>query len=369
MTTLTIALPDIGEGVVEGEVIAWLKQVGDELKQDEPVVVIMTDKATVELPAPRPGILEKQHKAVGELAIKDKPLYDIRLNEGEFIPPPKVEASPAARLLAREEGVELKTVEGTGREGRVTKEDVLKAKLPVTPIPRFEGDTEEPLNGIRQLMAEKMSESCRTIPHFSYFVEADMTRLNQLKAKISEKAASENIQLTYMPFFIRALSLTIDKFPLMNASLDYRRKIILYHKPHNIGIAMAAPYGLIVPVLKNTEAMSLEETIKKYQELKQKAFENHLSNSDMKGGTITLTNFGALPGASMGGTPIINTPESAICGVARVQKRPKVVNDEIKIRDLANISFSFDHRLIDGMLAAQISQHFVTLLENPAQLL
>ncbi|MCB1114092.1 MAG: 2-oxo acid dehydrogenase subunit E2, partial [Chlamydiia bacterium] len=197
----------------------------------------------------------------------------------------------------------------------------------------------------------------------------DMTRLMRLKSKITEDAALEGIKVTFMPFFIRALSLCIDRFPILNSSLDNRKKAIVYHKPHNIGIAMAAPYGLIVPVLKGVQNMTLEQVIKGYQELKQKGFDNKLTNSDMKEGTLTLTNFGALPGMSTGGTPIINYPEAAICGVARVQKRPKVVNDEIKIRELMNVSFSFDHRIIDGQVAAQIAQLFCNLLENPAKLL
>lgn len=362
---LTVTLPDIGEGVVEGEVIAWLKQPGDPVTQDEPVVVVMTDKATVELPAPQPGIISKHYFKVGEIAIKDKPLYDIELTaKGE-----KPLAAPATRKLAKELDVDLTQVTGTGKEGRVTKNDLARVKTSKIPIPRFEGDKEEPLTGIRHLMAEKMSESMRMIPHFSYFEQADLTRLVQLRDKVSQEAAKEGITLTYMPFFIRALSRCITDFPLLNSSLDTAKGVIVLHKPHNIGVAMAAPYGLIVPVLKGVEHMTLTELIRAFDALKKKGLENKLQSSDMKDGTLTLTNFGALSANSMGGTPIINYPEAAICGVARIRKTPVVLNNEIAIRDILNVSFSFDHRLIDGQLAARISHRFCTLLENPAQLL
>lgn len=374
--THTVTLPDIGEGVIEGEVIAWLKRVGDELKQDEPVVVVMTDKATVELPAPEPGILSKQYFKVGEIAIKDKPLYDIVVGSSAqstttFVPKEKVLASPATRQLAKEQGLDIQTIQGTGKQGQVTSDDLTK-KCPQkvsTRIPRFEGNQEEPLSGIRQLMADKMTESCRIIPHFSFFEQADLSRLVTMRDKIAEQAAEDGIKLTFMPFFIRALSRCITQFPLLNSSLDDARKMIIYHKPHNIGVAMAANFGLIVPVIKNVDRLSLKELIHAYNDIKKRAFENKLASSDMKDGTLTLTNFGAFPGASLGGTPIINYPEAAICGVARIQKMPTVVNNEIVIRDLMNVSFSFDHRLIDGQLAAKISSNFCYLLENPALLL
>lgn len=388
---LTVTLPDIGEGVVEGEVIAWLKQVGDKVNQDEPVVVVMTDKATVELPAPQPGVITKHHFKVGELALRDKPLYDIEMNqaasdkkqtlasstENKIDYPPltptaaveKILASPATRCAARELGVDIQKIEGTGKEGRVTRADLPRHKASKTIIPRFEGDTEEPMNGIRQLMAEKMSESVRIVPHFSYFEQADVTRLVQLKTKLSQEASQEGISLTFMPFFIRALSMCINKFPLFNSSLDSEKNVIVLHKPHNIGVAMATHFGLIVPVIKHVEKMSMRDIIHAYEEVKKKAFENKLQSSDMKEGTLTLTNFGALPGASLGGTPIINYPEAAICGVARILKMPKVVNNEVVIRELMNVSSSFDHRIIDGQLAAKISSEFCHLLENPAQLL
>jgi pyruvate dehydrogenase E2 component (dihydrolipoamide acetyltransferase)/2-oxoisovalerate dehydrogenase E2 component (dihydrolipoyl transacylase) len=190
----------------------------------------------------------------------------------------------------------------------------------------------------------------------------------EMRRRFDAEPAYEGIKVTFVPFFLRALSLCIQKYPLLNSSLDMRAKKIILHKPHNLGVAMAAPFGLIVPVIKGVEKMTLKQLIIAYDDLKKRAFENKLQPSDMKEGTLTLTNFGALPGNSMGGTPIINTPEAAICGVARIQKMPKVVDDAIVIRDLMNVSFSFDHRLIDGQLAALISEAFCSLLENPETL-
>jgi pyruvate dehydrogenase E2 component (dihydrolipoamide acetyltransferase)/2-oxoisovalerate dehydrogenase E2 component (dihydrolipoyl transacylase) len=373
---LTVTLPDIGEGVVEGEVIAWLKKVGDSVAQDEPVVVVMTDKATVELPAPRPGKLAKFYHQVGEIALRDKPLYDIELSTKVIHSPPqeKVQAAPAVRKMAMDLGIDISQMTGSGKEGRVTKEDLKPhTSRPLheshTAISRFQGDTETPLVGIQHLMAEKMAESKHMIPHFSYFEQADLTRLIQTKDKIAPQATSENINLTFMPFFIRALSLTLLQFPIMNSSLDAEKSLIVYHKPQNIGIAMSTPHGLIVPVLKNVQDLKLPEIIRAFDALKKRAFTNQLHPSDMKEGTITITNFGTFEGHSIAATPIINYPEVAIVGFAKVMKQPKVINSEIAIRDLTTICLSFDHRVIDGSLAAQIASNMSTLLENPGKLI
>lgn len=385
----TVKMPDIGEGVVEGEVITWLKKVGEPIAQDEPVVVVMTDKATVELPSPYPGLLVKQYYRVGEVAIKDHPLYDIQtdVEKTPSIEPlerkksapkeplsPKTEtgvlAAPPVRQLAKELGLDIHLIPGTGKEGRITKEDLAHYRKPettmATPIPRFAGDEEAPLLGIKHLMAEKVAESKRVIPHFSYFDQADASRLLVLKGKIGVQAEQEKIHLTYMPFFIKALSLCLKKFPLANSSLE--QNTLILHKPHHIGIAMATTLGLVVAVLKNVQKMTLADIIHAYDLLKKKGQEGKLSPSELKESTITITNFGALSGRGVFATPIINYPEAAILGVAKIHKIPVVVNDQIVIRDILNCSWSFDHRIIDGYLAAQISTEFVHLIENPALL-
>ena len=411
----TVTLPDIGEGVVEGEVIEWLKKVGDTLKQDEPVVVVMTDKATVELPAPYPGKLAKQYHQPGQVAHLDKPLYDIELAPGiittkpakhheasakevKKIPEPAVAAAksipqvnhraqqtvpashkalavPSVRHLASQLGIDIHHVPGTGKDGRVTAEDLkqyqsggkLQTALPDLPTV-LTGDEEVPLIGIRHLMAKKMAESKAKIPHFSYFEQTEATRLIQLRENVKTKALEEGVRVTYMPFFIRALSLCIKQFPHLNSSLDMSNHKLIIHHQHNIGIAVATHHGLIVSVLKNVQDMSIDGIIRSYEDMIQKAKEGKLSSSDMKEATITISNFGVL-GAGLWATPVINYPEVAILALSRIHKQPIVKNDAVAIRDMLNLSWSFDHRVIDGDLAAKISHHFCSLISNPAPLL
>lgn len=402
----TVTLPDIGEGVVEGEVIEWLKNVNDMVVQDEPVVMVMTDKATVELPAPYPGKLVKQYYRPGEISIKGKPLYDLELAEGfaaipkqqaklkesiatKSCPPPVQQAAqpraeaaaegagslalPSTRKLAKEMGINIDQVQGTGKEGRVTPDDLRKyISAPASEgfhsqLTRLPGDEEVPIIGIKSLMARKMAESKRKIPHFSYFEKVDATRLVRLRQKFKEEAAKQNIQVTYMPFLIRALCLTLKKFPQFNSTVD-NHKLIIHHQ-HNIGIAMASPLGLIVPVIKNVQDLSLIDLVHAYEDLKNKAASNKLHPNDMKDATITISNFGVLGDGGLWATPIINYPEVAILAVNRIQKQPLVRNDEIVIHDTLNLSWSFDHRIIDGDQASAFSHHYAMLIENPAPLL
>lgn len=415
----TVTLPDIGEGVVEGEVIEWLKQEGDALSQDEPVVVVMTDKATVELPAPYPGKLSRQYYQVGDISIKDQPLYDIQLSDhvakmlsvaqkvkpnGSDVPaakktatpkeaspskpkateptlPPvtrpegqKALASPPTRKLAHDLGVDINSVPGSGPGGLVSSEDIRKfvsgsggPAIPRTPIPYFDGDEVKPLQGIRALVAQKMSESKTIIPHFSFFDSANARYLIQLRNNLKPEAQKRGMKLTFLPFFIRALSLCLKEFPQFNASVDLQKNALVLHKPHNIGIAMKTNYGLIVPVLKDVQEMSLENVITEYNSLREKAWNNKLKPEDMKDSTITISNFGTEGG--LWATPVINYPEVAILATAKIQKQPVVRKDEVVIRDLLNCSWSFDHRIIDGDMAAAFSKAFIRLIENPIRIL
>jgi pyruvate/2-oxoglutarate dehydrogenase complex dihydrolipoamide acyltransferase (E2) component len=349
---LTVTLPDIGEGVVEGEVIAWLKQEGDFLKQDEPVVVVMTDKATVELPAPQPGRLAKCYYKVGELALKDQPLYDIELGETETFSHPL--AAPPVRKAAKDQGIDLHQIKGSGPEGRILMDDLTQ-----TPAVK-------PAGGIQQAMAKKMAEAKTSIPDFSIFAKADLTRFLSTYQKLSTEAEKENIKLTVMPLFIRALSLTIKAHPQINST--YEDSKIHTHTHHNIGIATAGPYGLIVPVLKKVETLSLRDLIHAFEELKKRSLSNQLTPSDMKEGTISFTNFGSLSPYCIGGTPIIYAPQVSIFGIAHIQKEPAVINDEIVIRERINVNSTFDHRVVDGKLAADATNTFIEILENPVRL-
>lgn len=394
MKIVTVNLPDIGEGVVEGEVVEWLKEVGDPLQQDEPVVVVMTDKATVELPAPYPGKLAKQYFKPGDIAILDKPLYDIEVKtevpevveEKKELPPKekqvqevvvkrkpkssqKALATPATRKLARDLGIDINKIPGSGKDGRVNSEDIKRTVTDKTPVIHLDGDQEQPLIGIRNLMAQKMAESVRNAAHFSYFEHVEATRLVQLRQNVKKEALQDGIHLTYMPFFIRALSLTLKQYPLVNSSLDQSTNKIILHSQHNIGIAITTELGLIVPVLKNVQEMTLKELIHAFDKLKKQALNGKLKPQEMKDSTITISNYGVLGGGGRWATPIINYPEVAILAVNRIQKKPMVKNDQLVIRDVLNLSWSFDHRVIDGDLAASFSHHFATLLLNPASLL
>jgi pyruvate dehydrogenase E2 component (dihydrolipoamide acetyltransferase)/2-oxoisovalerate dehydrogenase E2 component (dihydrolipoyl transacylase) len=403
----TVTLPDIGEGVVEGEVVEWLKDIQDTVLQDEAVVIVMTDKATVELPSPYPGKVVKHYYKPGEISIKGKPLYDIELLEGHTaVPPPQfklkesslskpcplsplapshtaasalapessdVLALPSTRKLAQEMGIDISQIQGTGKAGRVRPEDLrqyvrpsLKENLD-TSVLRLEGDKELPIIGIKNLMYQKMVESKRKIPHFSFFEKAEATRLVRLRQKFKEEGAKKNIQVTYMPFLLKALSLTLNKFPQFNSSVDQHKLII--HQQQHIGIAMASPLGLIVPVLKNVQALSLIDLIYAYEELKNRANTNKLQPSEMKEGTITISNFGVLGDGGLWATPIINYPEVAILAVNRIQKQPWACNDNVVLRDVLNLSWSFDHRIIDGDQAAAFSHYYAHLIKNPAPLL
>ncbi|MEX2411485.1 MAG: dihydrolipoamide acetyltransferase family protein, partial [Candidatus Paceibacterota bacterium] len=306
------------------------------------------------------------------------PLYEIDTEEKvkgarakpkkESIPQKKIEthegqkplATPATRKIAREMNIDLSSIQGSGKDGRITPEDLTTG--------HSSSDEEVPLIGISHLMAKKMAESKREIPHFSFFEQVDATRLVRLHDKFKEEGLKQGIKVTYLPFLIRALSLTLKAHPKVNSSFG-KDKIII-HKPHHIGIAMASNEGLIVPVLKNVQEMSLEEVVRAFEPLKQRALKGELTPDEMRGATITLTNFGVLGhGGGRWATPIINNPEAAILGVNKIQKQPVVKNDELILQETLNLSWSFDHRIIDGDLAAKTSSTFASLVNNPAQLL
>jgi pyruvate dehydrogenase E2 component (dihydrolipoamide acetyltransferase)/2-oxoisovalerate dehydrogenase E2 component (dihydrolipoyl transacylase) len=398
-------MPDIGEGVVEGEIIQWLKNVNDLVKQDEPVVVVMTDKATVELPSPFPGKIAKVYFKPGDIATCTKPLYDIEVadfssdklpaEKKESVPVSKTEpspqkmispssetsckglATPPVRKLAKDMGIDLSAIEGTGKEGRVTIDDLKKSsvitrgsqEIADIPLIHLEGDISKPLVGIRHQMARRMALSKARIPHFSYFEEVDVTRLIGLRQKVKAEAEREGVHTTYMPFFLRALSLCIKEFPFLNSSYDEANHQIILHQSQNMGIATATSEGLIVPVLKNVEGMSLDRLLRAYHALRVKIEGKKMESSDFRDATITLSNFGVLGGHGLWATPIINYPQAAIVAFAKVQRRPIVQGDQVVIREMLNVSWSFDHRIIDGEMAAAISRVFCGYLQNPAPLL
>lgn len=392
--TYTFILPDIGEGNHEGEVVSWLKQVGDKIEENQPIVVILTDKAAVELPSPYAGTLIKQHYHAGQLAITGNPLYDLEISSDialkfqqdktparslhvqnvylqETFPSKDKLALPSSRQLAKKLGIDLNLISGTGREGRVTEKDIEKFHLEQTSRStqqHLPGDERFPITGIKHQMFRKMSESHQMIPQFSYFEQIDAAPLIQLRQAFNQKCAKGEQTITFMPYLIRALSLTILQYPILNSSVDVKNNQLIMHKQHNIGIAAKIASGLIVPVLKNIQDFSFEELLKNYQRLIDQIRVNEFQPADMKNGTITITNYGKF-GNGLWATPIINYPEVAILAIAKIQKQPFVRNEQLVATEVLNVSWSFDHRVIDGEDAALISNYFSKLIQNPYQLL
>lgn len=398
MNIHTVLFPDIGEGVVEGEIVEWLKQEGDAVKKNEPVLIAMTDKATVELPSPYEGTIVKHHYQVGQTAKKNTPLYDVQLSSSttplnpetntattttEYPPTSNTPASPPiskrhdhalaiphVRHLAHDLNIDIDTITGTGKDGRVTAEDLKKhvesSYVAAVASQSLKNDEKRPLAGIRGAMARRMD--ALRLPQFSYFEQVDATHLIQLQHHIKQEAAHEGIHLSYMPFFIRALSLTIEMYPEINSSIDMQQNMLTLHQHRNIGIAIATPQGLIVPVIKEVEKMTFEQIIKSYETLKAKTLEGKLAPEELKGGTITISNFGIL-GEGMWATPMVMPPEVAILGIAKIRKGVVPKGDQSVVKDILPLSWSFDHRVIDGQQAAAISHSYCLLLRDAVKLL
>jgi Pyruvate/2-oxoglutarate dehydrogenase complex, dihydrolipoamide acyltransferase (E2) component, and related enzymes len=394
-----VLMPDIGEGVVEGEVIEWLKSPGDQLKRDEPVVVVMTDKATVELPSPHAGILKKTHYKVGEMAIKGKPLYEIETDSPVVSKQAKSElaqaatskglsqqknnscsaststlATPATRQLAKQLNISLDQLSGTGPEGRITDDDVRKAFLNLKPAVEnhliqhaLPGDKIEKLSGIRLKMAETMVKTHQHIPQFSYFQEVDLTALVKLREELKPQFALKNLALSFMPFILKALSKAFKIVPYANASLNMDTREIYVHPDHNIGFAINSPQGLVVPVLHQVNKLTFDEVAIQYEALKARALEGALTREELIHGTFTLSNFGVLGGEA--GTPVIRFPESGILGLGKAEMRPRVIEGLIVPRQMMTLCWSFDHRLLEGSEGALLSKSVKEALENPKTLL
>jgi len=420
---IEVKLHDIGEGMTEATVIHYFVKKGDQVKADQPLVEIQTDKMTAEIPAPATGVIhdilisEGQTISVGTTVLVMQAEGQIAVKEPEQVeneaaatvevaetpaPAPAVTiettnntssqrilAAPYTRKIAREHGIDLALVIGTGPAGRITDEDVYRyiesqsaAKVQAEPVKAeqatvesvhnatvehvaMKGESKEatviPFRGRRKQIAKKMTQSLYTIAHCTHFEEIDVTELIKLREELKE--AGMNISAT--AFFIKALSLALKQFPIFNAKLDEENEVIRLENEHHFGIAVDTEDGLIVPVIKNVEKKSLREIHNEAKELTKKALENKLSIPELTGGTFTISNVGPLRG-SIGATPIINYPEVALVAFHKTKKRPVVTdNDEIAIRSMMNISMSFDHRVADGATAVAFTNYFAKLIENP----
>jgi 2-oxoisovalerate dehydrogenase E2 component (dihydrolipoyl transacylase) len=447
-----ILMPELAESVVEGEILKWLVEEGDYLKKDQPFVEVMTDKVTVELPSPYEGVLLKKLAKEGEVvkvhapialiaepgkavevvkeappvqAVEERSIVEPGLPPKEdredlslFRPDPtevavknpflaerpkeergRVLAVPAARKLARELGIPIEAVPGSGPLGRVRVEDVRayaeKLKAPPSPAPapaspppqeapapvgfppppRYASpkgyehlEERVPLRGIRRTIAQGLWQSHLYTVRTLNVDEADLTELVALRERLKGEAEAQGVKLTYLPFIVKAVVRALKKYPMLNTSLDEERGEVVYKRYYHIGIAVATERGLIVPVVRDADRKSLLELAQEIALLSQKAREGRLAPEEVSGSTFTITNIGSV-GATLS-FPIINVPEAAILGVHSIRKRPWVMPDgSIQARDIMFLSLSFDHRLVDGAEAAMFTREVIRLLEKPETLM
>ena len=379
--TIEVVMPQMGQSVAEGTVIQWFKQEGEPVEQDEALLTINTDKIDVEIPSPGGGILTRVLVQAGETVPVLTPLAYIEAREtdrrrtvspspapqGRAAPVPEEAArwhSPAVLELAEHHDLkpsELQQVPGTGRDGRVTKKDILAyiEQREKVAVPRA-GEEIIPFTPMRRAIAEHMVRSKQTSPHATAIIEVDMTAIAQFRER--EKAAFAErwgCPLTFMPFITQATVRALKKYPWLNAWVDADR--IVLKREINIGIAVALADGLIVPVLKGAETLSLSEIAQRSEDLTRRAREKHLMPTEVQGGTFTLNNLGV--SGILLATPIIVQPQAAILGIGAVARRPMVVGNVVTIRSMTYFCLSFDHRVIDGAVAGQFLQEIKSGLE------
>jgi 2-oxoisovalerate dehydrogenase E2 component (dihydrolipoyl transacylase) len=392
MARYVFKLPDLGEGMVESEIAEWRVKPGDVVKSEQPLVDMMTDKATVEITSPVSGRVVSVGGKPGDMIPVGAELVVFETGEGapaaekKSAPQPKAAApapsaapvattdarqltSPAIRRRAKEAGVDLSLVKGTGPQGRITQEDFdahLGKQGAATPVlAPLEGEFEEiPVIGLRRKIAEKMAESKRHIPHFSYVEDVDMKALELLRQNMNEARDADQPKLTYLPFLIRALVRVLKEFPQCNAHFDDTANMVKRFKPVHVGIATQTDNGLMVPVIRNAERLDLWQCAAEIGRVAEAARTGKLKRDELTGSTITITSLGALGGIVS--TPIVNWPEVAIIGVNKAELRPVVREGEIVKRLMMNLSSSFDHRVVDGYDGARMVQALKTLLEDPA---
>jgi 2-oxoisovalerate dehydrogenase E2 component (dihydrolipoyl transacylase) len=435
MSQFVFKMPDLGEGTVEAEIVAWHTQPGAEVAEDQVIVEVMTDKAAVEVPAPVSGRVVSITGAPGDKIAVGSPLIVFETN-GARAPaanaapasaagtapaaatppspaprssaPPapaassadegksgveggagragRVMASPANRRRAREAGIDLTRIAGSGPGGRIVRGDLIAAgavaapgqtagnaaevrKMPPTAPGATAGaaapeTTEIKVIGMRRLIAERMSEAKRNIPHFSYVEEVDVTELEALRQHLNAKSTRDEPALTYLPLITLALVRVLEAFPQCNVLHDASRGVLIRHRAVHVGIATQTADGLKVPVVRNAQALGLWEVAAEIRRVSERARSSKSTREDLVGSTITITSLGKLGGIAS--TPIINAPEVAIIGLNKAVERPVVHQSEIAVRRIMNLSSSFDHRFVDGYDAAAMIQALKDLLEHPA---
>jgi pyruvate dehydrogenase E2 component (dihydrolipoamide acetyltransferase) len=444
MANFEFKLPDIGEGVAEGEIVGWLVKPGDWVNEGQDMVEVMTDKATVTIGAPKSGRVAQVNGAVGDTlpvgsvlvvidldgpapdargdstpkpapappqpapapvaaakpksAADDGPVAsavgDIRtslpgLNLGTAAGPSPGQvhfndrplAAPATRRLARELGVDLKRVEATGKSGRILRDDVERVSTRVTEpavappssvvpiaIKSASGEDERiPVRGLRKRIFDNMARSKHTAAHFTFVDECDVTSLQELRERLAPRAKESGVTLSYLPFIVKAAAMALKKYPALNALIDDAAQEIIMRKRHDIGVAMATDAGLIVPVLRDVDRLSLLDIAREISRLAEAARAGKTAAADLGGSSFTITSLGKLGG--LVATPVINYPEVAILFVPEMKKRPVVRGDQIVIGHVMLLSLSFDHRVIDGDVGARFAKEIISLLEEPDRLI
>ncbi|KFL17224.1 branched-chain alpha-keto acid dehydrogenase subunit E2 [Geobacillus stearothermophilus] len=419
-------LPDIGEGIHEGEIVKWFVKPGDEVNEDDVLCEVQNDKAVVEIPSPVKGkvleilVPEGTVATVGQTLITlDAPGYENMTFKGqeqeeakkeektetvskeekvdavapnapaaeaEADPNRRVIAMPSVRKYAREKGVDIRLVQGTGKNGRVLKEDIdaflaggakpapaaaeEKAAPAAAKPAATEGEfpeTREKMSGIRRAIAKAMVHSKHTAPHVTLMDEADVTKLVAHRKKFKAIAAEKGIKLTFLPYVVKALVSALREYPVLNTSIDDATEEIIHKHYYNIGIAADTDRGLLVPVIKHADRKPIFALAKEINELAEKAREGKLMPNEMKGASCTITNIGSAGGQWF--TPVINHPEVAILGIGRIAEKPIVRDGEIVAAPVLALSLSFDHRMIDGATAQKALNHIKQLLSDPELLL
>jgi len=374
-----VRLPDIGEGIAEGEIVRWLVAEGDRIREDDLLVEVLTDKADVEIPSPVSGILSRIVAAPGRV-VKVGEVMAVLEVAGEAEEPPAsgrsdgaVLAVPAVRRLAKELGVELSIVRGTGPDGRVTERDVRAAAgkaagrsateapgaMPAPDRPVLE---RIPFRGRRRRVARRMSLSKSTIPHALLVDEADATNLMRLRESLREAGVREGTRITVLPLILSAVAAALGRHPSMNATLDEEKQEIVRWARFDIGMAVDAEEGLVVPVIRDAGGKTLVELAREVERLSEGARSGTLAPSELSGSTFTVTSIGSIGG--LFSYPVINPPEAAILGLHRILRRPVVREGEIAARDMMYLSLSFDHRLIDGATATRFLNDLILRIEE-----
>ena len=419
--------PDIGEGLEEGTILEWYVKAGQPIKAGQALVNMETDKVVTDIPSPKTGIITATFGQVGETIRVGSPLVEIEvegavdekttvavteapkteaIEEGAAVVgtmelagnnaalpasdegsaksasedtfAPKALATPLARAMAREYKIDINKVTGTGPSGRVTKEDIQNSQSPDKSVEKVETTevnlqssddltTYEPLTQIRKAIAKNMLNSKQNTAHMTLFEEVEISDLIEIRQKFKQKFADKNIKLTYLPFIVKATVSALKQYAQLNAQMDLENNRMVYKNRYNIAIAIDTPEGLVVPVIKDADKLSIMQIAQKIAQLSDKARDRKLSLDDLKDGTFTITNFGSIGGIFA--TPVINYPQAGILGIGRIVKKPIVKGDQIQIGNVLPLSLSVDHRIVDGGDASRFMNRIMDYLSDPVFML